>query len=548
MSDIAPLNESSLLRAKVFSPQLLILISIILRGVIYFFSLYPNEIQSVSPTDRLYYEALRYHFFEYLWYTTNIPPVTHIINAIVFVFFKPEIAYGKFIFLIVTFILDILSLFLLFSASCKFGITRKVSFFLALFYSFTIIPFEVWRFGSLYDHHSLFFTSLYIYAISLFYSDKRLRSAALMSLAGGLMIAQSSISSVVVPMTSLFIVVLLNIKLKGKDLIKRIGIVLIGPVAILLLISTKNYMVADTFATSTKSGPAMMMFVRRALGRDNVRIEKLLREAGAPGWYIDCFNSAVIPPDLKPENPNFKGWLNLSRDFGICFPWTNIEADTWPYDFGPLLALIRKYNEPYIERKIIEDIDDMHKRKYLFAGYSPELSPRWIGIYGSISMQMGKWLLLHKPFTYFKNALRTQGLFFVRGTSFFRITLYTNKKPHSLSTLSSPIHGEMLFYVVTTIFEWAARVIYILMFAYAALISWKIVRNLINNRAYRLPHDYHVFLIMALPAILLSLMFSMTADVENDRYFVQITPYLVLCAGYFASAFIEKIRVKHLFT
>lgn len=531
----------------------LLALSVLPRVLIYYFSLYSNEVQGVSPTARLYYEGLRYHIFEYLWYTTNIPPLTHILNSMIFRFFTPEITYGKHIFLIFTFILDVLSVWLLYSAARKFGFYRGISFSIALFYSLTIIPFELWRFGGHYDHHSLFFTSLYIYAISLFFSDKRLRSAALMSLGGGLMIAQSSISSVVVPLTSLLVVVVLGLKLKGRDLTKRIGIVLIVPVAILLLISTKNYLLAGTFATSTKSGPAMMMFVRSALKNDNSEIRKILREANVPDWYLHCFDNSVTPPHVSPDNPNYVGWLALAKDFGICFPWSpnypmDVEADTWPFDFEPLRKYLHEQREFRIEKLVIQDQNDMRYKKYLLAGYSQELSPRWIGIYGQISLQVGKYLLAKRPVTYFQNILRTHNnRYYGEGPNFFRRTLYSYGKPHSLSTLSKPMFGERFFYGITSIYAIAARVTYLLVpmyFIVTACFYFTGKKTHFKHGEALIKENFSVILLISLPVVFVSLIFSSMADIENDRYFVQITPYLTILMGYFLMTFTKLFRQR----
>lgn len=529
---------------------ILLLVSSIARALIYF-SLFPKEIQGVSPLSKLYYEALRYHLFDYLWYTTNIPPVTHILNAFIFLFFKPEIAFGKLIFLDLIFILDICAVCLLYAAACRFRIFKATSFFIALFYSFTIIPFELWRFGHHYDHHTIFFTILYIYSLTRIISQASIINAVLMSFSGALLIAQSSVNSIVVPIVSLALVFPLWPKLNFRGVVKRVGLVLSGPVIILFLISSKNYLVASSFVTSTKSGPAMMMFVRSALSYDNEKIVKLAQKVGVPEWYFHCFNNAVPPPDVTPDNPNYPGWLRLAKDFGICYPWapstwTNIEAQSWPFDFGPLKEYLHKIGEYKIEKLVDQDIYDMHYRKYLFAGYSPELSPRWIGVYGQVSTRIGCWLLLHEPAVYFKNIVSTHNnLYYGAGPYFFRRTLYSRK--HNVSTLSKPILGEKSFYVITTVFGRLARFTYFFIPCYFILAA---ILFLLSKKGYYKPiaakirANFYTFFFLACPVILASLIFSMTADNENDRYFVQVTPYVVLLMGYFITVFIQIVRRK----
>lgn len=517
-------------------------VSVLLRILIYILSVHANEVQGVSPIDRLYYEGLRYHIFEYLWYTTNIPPFTHILNAMVFRLFTPEIAYGKYIFLLFIFILDVWSVCLLYSAARKLGFYRGISFSIALFYSLTIIPFEMWRFGTHYDHHTLFLTVLYIYSISRVYSNNNLKNAALMSLAGALMVAQSSVSSVVIPIISMSIAIILNYKQGFKELIKRAAIVIIAPAIVILLIASKNYSIADNFTTSIKSGPAMMMFVRSALKNDNDRIRNFIQETGVPEWYLHCFDNSVTPPHVPPDNPNYAGWLALAKDFGICFPWSpdypmDVEVDTWPFDFKYLKDYFHEHGEYDIENLVAQDQNDMRYRKYLLAGYSQELSPRWIGIYGQVSMQVGKQLFLKSPVKYLKNIVRTHnGIYFSQGPAFFRITLYSNKKPHSLSTLSSPMFGEDFFYAVTSVYELLAKITYMLIPVYFTAVGFLYLlhkRNYFKQAFAAIKENWYVGLFLAMPVILVSLIFSSMSDIENDRYFVQITPYLMLLMGYF---------------
>ena len=60
-----------------------------------------------------------------------------------------------------------------------------------------------------------------------------------------------------------------------------------------------------------------------------------------------------------------------------------------------------------------------------------------------------------------------------------------------------------------------------------------IKRNIIKQLIRLTTGKLYVFLFLAVPVVLISLIFSSTADRENDRYFVQITPYLMLLLGYF---------------
>lgn len=527
-----------------FYVLILLIFSVLPRLLIYFFSLYTRAKGHVDPYVSLYYDALRNHLGEYLWYSTNIPPLTHILNAINFIFAGPEVAYnGKFSLLIFTFSLDIFGIYLMYSAARRFGISQKVAFFIVLFYSYAIVPFELWRFGSHYDHHTIFFTIFFIYSVSRLNECMGAKGFGLVSLSGALLVAQSSVNSIVVPVISAGAVILLNFGHGYRELVKKAMLVLAGPVLVIILISAKNYYIADTFSTSTKSGPAMMMFVRSALGKDNDRILKFIKEAGAPEWYLDCFNNSVTPPYVAVNDPNYIGWRDLAKDFGICFPWGPRElalsgTGAWPFDFEAHRAKFRKQGEQEINKLIDMDIYDMRYRKYLLSGYAPELSPRWIGVFGKVSAQVWTYLFFRKPLTFLRNMVLTHNTYyFGKGPSFFRMTLYSNG-PNSLSTLAKPVFCEKFFWLLTGAYSWIAKGTYLFVPVYFITIAclYLFRRDIYFRLHNETGMEIFPFLYLACTVFLLALIYSSMADLENDRYFVHSTPYLMLLTGYFAAS------------
>jgi hypothetical protein len=308
-------------RNRFLSPlSILILWGIVLRLVVYLLLPPAKNLEQYPEADRLFFSALTGHFADFFAFTTQVPPATFLINSFVLSVAGVKTALALRGFLILVSLMNMAAVIFLFKACKKAGANQRLSFFLLLLFSAVLIPFELWREGRHYDHHTVFFTALFAWSLVHFIkSDKRIPAMLFVSLAGALLVSQSAVNSAVVPFSILIISCLLFIPQKQYSRwIISVMVMLVLPVGLLLAISKKNKSVGEEALTSNKAGPAMMMVVQRAYQYDSNAVRSLVIESGAPDWYVWTYGHATDQVDAK-TGKNAKGWIYLAQAFGICF-------------------------------------------------------------------------------------------------------------------------------------------------------------------------------------------------------------------------------------
>ncbi len=306
-------------------------------------------------------------------------------------------------------------------------------------------------------------------------------------------------------------------------------VVLILPAIVLIAVSKKNQSAGNESLTSNKGGPAMMMVVQRAYNYDVNRIRNVMKESGAPDWYIWAYDHATPPVDPVTGKPS-DGWMNLAQAFGICFyPSTRENKNVWNYQFDPLLVYLRQNGSIDLAAAVEADSTDAVNKPYRFAGYSPELSPRWIGIYGDVSKKMFFKAIEKNPVGMFRSFFIQQAIFAAYGPLFPYNAI--KDKPSLLArsgirSLRSPIPLQPLFIFAALLFAilgWITYLRVLLNIPEAAIDFFK-------TKKQQAKVHINVFLLLSIPVILLAVVYSCLVGGENDRYFMQATPYIVLLA------------------
>jgi hypothetical protein len=518
-----------------FSSHLSILVvgSILLRLVVYLTLPVSDDFGRYSNSGSLYFSALTEHFGDYLLFTTNIPPATFIIHAFVLTVADAKTAMNVQAFLILVFVLNITAVALLYNSAKRIGASQKLTFFVMLIFSVALIPFELWRAGMHYDHLTLFFTSFFLWALVRLITDESSYSNMfLVSLSGALLVSQSAASSAIVPFSIL--VILCFLYLSKKQFLKlgyAVLITLLLPVTVFILISNKNRTAAQEGLTSNKAGPAMMMVVQRAYRYDAVKLREMMKENNAPAWYLWTYDHARPPVD-SVTGKEAEGWINLSQAFGICFFSADGKAkkNTWQFDFDPLIQYLRA-NGYQKEAKIAEDdAGDALQKPYRFAGFSPELSPRWIGVYGEVSKKMFFIALSKNPIGMGKAFAEQQGIFalygplFLYGTTQDKASLFARA---GLRTLKTQLPLYQLLVPVTLVFALFSFIVYWIVLINIPVTVFQFLKNGKRGRRHQ-PVSY--FLLLSIPVLCIAVVYSCLVGGENDRYFMQATPYLVVLA------------------
>jgi hypothetical protein len=511
----------------------LLLWSILLRVIVYALLPPARELEAYG-TKGIFFSALTDHFGAYFSNVTYIPPVSYLLTASVFWVFGIQGALHIHAFILLAAVMNVSAVMFLFSAAKKTGASIKVSLVLLCLFSAVLVPFELWREGLHYDHHTIFFVSFFAWAlVNLVHKKNSYAGMVWVSLAGALLVSQSAVNSAIVPFS--VVLILATVYVPSRQFKKLVAALVIGlflPAAALLMISKKNQKVGGEMLTSNKGGPAMMMVVQRAYNYDTARIRAAVKESGAPGWYIWAYDHAAFKNDTitgQPANLMY----TLSQAFGDCFSTTGPLEKVGPYgfDFHPLLMRLREDSSLLKSTRLVESdsIDALHQ-PYRMSGYSPELTPRWIGVYGNISKKIFFKTLVKNPGGMIKAFIIQQGIFSVYGPLFPYNTMKkeTNLLVRAgLRSLPSKIPLDPLFSVFVLIFACIGWITYAaaLIVTVLSFIHWIRKRNAttaVSQKTY--------FLSLSIPVILTAGVFSCLVGGENDRYFMQLTPYIILLA------------------
>ena len=305
---------------KIFRNKLFILItgSIFLRVVVLVLLPPSRELDHFAGTEKLFFSAMTENFKDYFYFTTQIPPSTYLINAAVLFVFGIKTALHIRAFLLLVSLMNIVAVVLLFKTLLKYSVNATAAFAILALFSSILLPFELWKEGMHYDHYTIFFTSLFVWSLAeLIKEEDTISNQLWVAVAGGLLVSQSAVNSAVVPFSIILIVLFLFIpKKKYRSLLSCFILTISLPILVLFLISKKNLSVGQESLTSNKGGPAMMMVVQRAYNYDVKAVRSLMRESGAPNWYLWTYDHATIPTDPK-TGKGYEHWINLAQAFGI---------------------------------------------------------------------------------------------------------------------------------------------------------------------------------------------------------------------------------------
>ena len=518
------------MKNKITSPVLLLTSwGILLRVAVYLLLPAAKELAQFGEGDRLFYSALSDHFSEYIRFTSQIPPATFLINGAVIFFFGIKTALHIRAFLLLIFVLDIFAVNLLYRSAKKMGSNEGLSFVIMLLFSTALVPFELWRTGMHYDHYTVFFTAFFAWSlVKLIKEETKWQSSLLVSIAGALLVSQSAANSVVVPASLLLILFFIHIPKKQYIKFFSAGfVVLLLPLITLIIISRKNQSAGNESLTSNKGGPAMMMVVQKAYQYDTVKVRSAIKSSGAPEWYLWTYDHATIP--INPlTGRGYEGWLNLSQAFGICFNDTpSVKNAPWSFNFHPLLNHLRESKLSALVKSVEADSAIAVSKPWLFAGYSPELAPGWIGIYGDISKKIFFHTIEQNPLGMLKAFLEQHAVFALYGPLFPYNTTQSNRSllAHAGLRTVPEMPLPILFLIATLLFALLSAVSFLVILVNIPLY---IGRWLISVKRNGKAPGITNFTLLSIPVFGIALVFSCLVGGENDRYFMQATPYIMI--------------------
>lgn len=508
--------------------------SVLLRLIVYLLLPPAKELADYDPLEALFFTALQDNFSDYLYHITLIPPASYILSA--GVFFTLGIAGALHIraFLVLIGILNTGAVLLLNHACHKAGAGGKTSFWLLLLFSAILVPFELWREAMHYDHFTVFFTAFFAWSlVGLIKNSNSYKAMIWVSLAGGLLVSQSAVNAAIVPFSILCIAIILYLPARRfKKLLAALCIAWLFPGLILFTISMKNKNNGEEALTSNKAGPAMMMVVQRSYNYDSARLREVIKGYNVPAWYLWTYDHPSVYTNPRTGEPDRQESL-LAQAFGVYYYSEESRRLGVPFgfDFHPLMAYLRQ-NDPGVSflRFLEADSSDISDKPYRMSGYSPVLTPRWIGIYGTVSKRIYFKTLLDNPAGMLKSFIIQQGIFSVYGPLFPHNVMKkeTNILVRSgLRTLPGKIPLEILFTALTLVFALVSFITYTFAILNIPLLlfrKWKQYRPFANE-------EKKTFLLVSIPLICVAIVFSCVVGGENDRYYMQLTPYLIILAS-----------------
>lgn len=474
----------------------------------------------------LYYTALLEHFAEYVAFTTLKPPLTYAIHSVVLRLVGPEAAYERSAFLLVTFLFDLVASALIYQAARTVGVRRSWAALSAGLYSLALIPFELWRSGTHYDHLTTLFASFVVYAGVRYIRRPHLVSSGGLAIAGALLVMQFPVAAYVMPAAALAAsaIVWRTSAVSTRVLLGTALLAFTGPVLAAAAITLKNDAYAGVRAPSNLAGPSLMVFAHEATKDDRRALRVVMDRAKVPAWYLWCFDNAIPPADSSGRA--ISGWEVLAPAYGICYRGTEPTAAAWPSDFEPLLGHLKETQSRAELTLVASDSLDAQERRYLYAGFSPELSARWIGHYGAVSTRVALTLLLTEPVRYVRTAAITQLRYVTYGPYFPRRTLFAETSAGAQSSVAVRLTAHGVFLMITHAYGLVAA------WTYLALPI--VVIALIAGRRRDYGRHLPALLWLTVPIGVTSAIYSVSAAWEIDRYFMQITPYLAVATALLA--------------
>lgn len=475
------------------------------------------------PQATRYLDALREHLGQYVLTNTYRPPLTYVIHGLIAATFGSANAASA-ATLLVTFVFGVVTTCLTYLSAISFRAHPLIALALAGLFSLGLIPFELWRGGAHYDHHTPVLAALFTYACARSLGRATRSNLVLLGVAGTLFVLQSPSALYVVPATVVAVGIAWSVMRRPRAVLAWLAIFSLAmPLVVGGLLIAKNRAEAGISATGNQSGSTLLIFVQDALRAEPGAAASLVADTDVTAWFRWCYDRPVPPPGSQ-RDPT---WDILARAYGVCSRWTDPSDELWPFDLRPLLEVVRAEGATGVAGLLERDIVDMRERRWLYEGFSAEQTSRWTGAYGNEAPRIALRLVLTRPFSAARSAALSQARYAFRGPLLSHRTLAPPSE-NGMRTLPGALPVEPLFQVVTL------TLALVLGLTYLALPFALGILTLRGRRGPDARDRSAVLGVLAAPVWLLAGIFTI-ATWDVDRYFMQSTPYLLVVAALLAT-------------
>ncbi|MEO5373905.1 MAG: hypothetical protein H7840_06440 [Alphaproteobacteria bacterium] len=368
-----------------------LVVALVVRGV------FLAQLPAGAPLDAdttVYLDVLRHHLWENLAYSPRKPPLFELVHAPVAWLFGDETIARYRLLTVELFLLDGAAMALLAAAAMRLRAWPPLAFAVMTLYSLCLMPLELN--ATHYDRPLPFFAGLFLLALARVVASRGERGLGetgmvAVSVAGALLIAQSTVASLLVPLLVVIAVVMAGPPFSFRRLAGRLALGLALPGVMLGVLVAKTHAVSGIAATANGAGHTHILFVMNMYDWKRDRVRQAAVEAGAPAWYLWCYDNPVRVDDT-PD-------MMYARSLGSC------GVDRWGdprgADMTALLAAMVGLGDDRMAAVVREDMAIAAERPHVLPPFGTWAS-RWFAEYSRQNTRIaahvfrtdtGRWLI-----------------------------------------------------------------------------------------------------------------------------------------------------------
>lgn len=375
-----------------------LLFSLLARALFY------RHLPPGAPLDAehlAYFDALRHHLVEYLAYTPRKPPLFSLFHAPVAWLFGDEAIAAHRLITVELFVLDSVAAALFVATATTLGAWAPLAAVVVGGYSLCLMPLELMAIN--YDRPLLFCLGLFLFALARTVRSGGAGSLWAVALAGMLLIAQSTIASVLVPVTVVPVLAAAYGLRPIGPFVRRVAICLGLPALMLGALVAKNLAVAGIAASANGAGHTHILFVMNMMDWKVPAIRALAVEAKAPAWYLWCYDHPV----KMDETPD----MVYARSLGLC--GVKLTPDLRDIDMTGLRDAMARLGDDRMVRVVEGDMRTLAEKPYLFAPFSLWAS-RWFAEFSTENLRIARYVFARDPERWLNNASNIHKVMWVR--------------------------------------------------------------------------------------------------------------------------------------
>ncbi len=494
-------------------PELL-LFSLSLGVRLLYWSRMPAE--AMVPVDQVlesYLQALKDHFWEYLFYDHTQPPGMFLIHKVLLHLVGPGRAFVTWV-PVPGFLLNSVAVVLVYSMARRVGAGRGFGWTMTMIYSLGLIPLELWHGGSTLDHYTVGLVACFAWAVMRRVAGSGFRQDGLVAITGAVLVLFQKVAFITTAVIILITTWLLEAPRARRW--QRTAVALAGPLVVALALSAKNVLSVGSFLPSSLAGVNVAQFMWAAYGYDQDRLAAFARTSGAPDWYLWCYERAKRVEVMGPF-------------YGTCYMQEG--SPERAFDFIPLQACMEAHGERRVAQIVAADRARLSSRPYLRSFMVPEMSPRIAAEYSRISTHLFRIFVTRNPLLFLKQLLRTHYIYLVDGWRTLSLLL-KDKSQQDIQLLpwlpwKEALLGASGLCGVLLLQGYLATYWLLLRLLWRWLPRW---RRAEGGRRARSPAPLSTqerAMASAIAGVVVGSLAVNMACCENGRYFVQVSPYVI---------------------